>query len=667
MRTESSSASRTPWSAFAAAAIAIFCLASPAGAWSAAEEGAVSIHATSGYGGSVPAVQVDSAGNIYACGHFRTGNKSYDVDPNPAVTVNVSVTGLDSSVISKYSPSGNLLWYLVLDADDDDQVLDCALNAAGTHLAVSGEFKGTMNFPGSAADIASAGGFDAYLALIATTTSTTDTTAPSGVLWGKTLGGTAVDAGTGVGFGSSNEVYVGGHFKGEVDINWGTGSADNRTSAGSEDVFLTKFAVDGSLQWSKTWGGSSNDVANDLVIDSNDVYIGGYLANTEADYDPGDGTVMIGGDSGGQGGLDSWISKFNVSGDLQWAKNFGANGHDKIEGMSAVSGNVYATGYKKGLLGDWDTGPGTIQLGSDNSYDPFTIKLNSSGLTQWAISVGGPSVIEAGWGVTTDAAGNVYMAGYANGWMDFDPSAGDATMILNGADGWVAKYTSAGALSTGNAPLVANPPAGFQVVHGPVDGDQLQGYEAEVVLTTPLCAAGQWQFNRVGDGVAVRQYVVQDSALAASGLGIGAYIKANFTDGGSTVPHHNLLWVGSQIDHDGNTSSRAGVFKNLGWAGGVDASGDVAFKLDADGSFKWKKDSASSWLASTVDYDGSGGSATGDGVSYCDHSADGVTRDGDESGRCDGGCCPAGDVAAGAVDIDRCRTHVVSLRFSALS
>ena len=97
-------------SAFAAAAIAIFCLASPAGAWSAAEEGAVSIHATSSYSGSVPAVQVDSAGNIYACGHFRTGNGTGDVDPDPAVTNNLNVDGLASSVISKYNPSGNLLW-----------------------------------------------------------------------------------------------------------------------------------------------------------------------------------------------------------------------------------------------------------------------------------------------------------------------------------------------------------------------------------------------------------------------------------------------------------------------------------------------------------------------------------------------------------------------------
>ena len=161
-------------SAFAATAIAIFCLASPASAWSTSD-GAVSIHSTSGYGGSVPAVQVDSAGNIYACGYFRTANGSGDVDPNPAVTVNVTVTGLNSSVVSKYSPSGNLLWYVVLDADDDDQILDCALNDSGDYLAVAGKFKGTMNFPNEPA-IASAGGYDAYIALISTSTSTTSTT-----------------------------------------------------------------------------------------------------------------------------------------------------------------------------------------------------------------------------------------------------------------------------------------------------------------------------------------------------------------------------------------------------------------------------------------------------------------------------------------------------------
>ncbi|MEO2157474.1 MAG: SBBP repeat-containing protein, partial [Acidimicrobiales bacterium] len=380
--------------ALLAAFAAVFCLASPAGAWSFSE-GAVAIHSNSSKGGVVSAVQVDSAGNIYGCGHFKG---SGDVDPNPEVTVTASVSGANSSVISKYNPSGNLLWYLVLNADQDDMLLDCALSSGGDYLVVAGKFKGTMSFPGAPA-ITSGGGYDAYVALISTSTSTTSTTAPAGVVWGKTLGGAGTALATGVDFDSAGQIYVGGHFKDEVDINWGTGSADNQMSAGWEDVFLTKFAVDGSLQWSKTWGGSSNDIINSLAIDrsSNDIYVGGYLANISVDYDPGPGTVMIGGTQGNQ---DSWISKFNGAGDLQWAKSFGANGHDRIEGMDAASGFVYAAGYQYGTGGDWDTGSGTIQLGSGNSDDPFTIKLNSSGLTQWALSVGGPSSTEAGYNVT---------------------------------------------------------------------------------------------------------------------------------------------------------------------------------------------------------------------------------------------------------------------------
>jgi len=652
--------------------------ASPAGAWSTSE-GAVAIHSDSNNGGQVTATQVDSAGNIYACGHFRgTG----DVDPDPTATTNVTVTGTNSSVVSKYSPSGNLLWYVLLDADGDDQILDCSLNDAGTYLAVAGKFKGTMNFP-SEPNIASAGGWDAYVALISTSTSTTSTTAPNGVAFGKTLGGTGNDEATGVDFGGTS-IYVGGTFHDTADVDWKTTSTDNRTSAGDEDAFLSKFGGSGgTLKWTKTWGCDNDDMVLDVVVDrsSNDIYIGGWVddsKNVTCDYDPGAGTVMVGGDAGndwdGQGGQDSWISKFSPMGDLQWAKNFGSNGHDKLMGMHAASGYVYATGYQKGSAGDWDPGPGTIQLGSTN-FDPYTVKLDSSGVGQWAFAVGGASGAEMGmavttdssgnvyttgyytgtsdlesgsgttnftananhdvfllkhnssgvhqWakafpsggdatgnGVATDTSGNVYIAGYAYDWMDFDSSAGDATVFMNSTDGWVAKYTSAGALATGNAPLVENPPPGFQVVHGPVDGDQLQGFEAEVVLTTPLCDSGQWEFARTL-GYSTRHYVIQDSALTASGLGIGAYIKANYTDTGSTIPDHNLLWVaGSANDHDGNTSSRPEAFGNLGWAG-QDASGDVTFKLDADGSFKWKPVSETSWVASTVDYDGAGSSATG--------------------------------------------------------
>ncbi|MFP6570504.1 MAG: SBBP repeat-containing protein [Dehalococcoidia bacterium] len=649
---------------------------SPADAWSTSD-GAVLINSTSSSTGSVLDVHVDDSGNVYSCGYFRgTG----DVDPDPGTTENETATGLNSSLVTKYDSSGNRSWHVLLDADDNDQILDCTVSSDG-RVAVAGRFKGTMDFgsdnesPGTAD---STGDWDAYVALIE---------ADGTVAWGKSLGGTGDDQATGVDFGPTNKVYVTGYFSGTADIDFDPSTTTNVTSAGLQDVFFSKITPGGNVNWVKTWGGVNVDIPNDLAIDhsANRIYIGGYLGNNATDYDPGSGTVLIGGTSGGQGGYDSWISKFTPSGDLDWAKNFGSNDHDRIEGLAAdSSGNVYGTGYQKGTGGDWDTGLGTIQLGSSN-FDPYTIKLDSSGATQWAFAVGGSDSNDKGFGVTvdgsgnvyttghyrgtadldsgsgtsnftsnvsnkneafllkhnssgvhqwakvfpsgshaegrgvtTDGSGNVYISGYFQSWMDFDPSAGDATVISAGSsDGYVAKYSSGGVLASGNASLTANPPSGYEVVHGPANGSEMQGFEAEVVNTTPLCTSGQWQFNRPGDGIAVRHYVVETSALNASGLGIGAYIKSNFTSAGSTMPHHNLLWVGSQIDHDGNTSSRKGAFKNLGWNTGAFnfdvASGaqPVTFQIDSDGSFKWIKNGVSNWSASTIDYDGSGTAATG--------------------------------------------------------
>ncbi len=648
---------------------------SPVDAWSTSD-GAVLINSTSSSQGSVFDVEVDGSGNIYSCGKFG-GNG--DVDPNPGTTENETATGQNSSLVTKYNSSGNRLWHVLLDADDIDEALDCAVSSDG-RVAVAGRFKGTMDFDsdrGSLGTVASAGDWDAYVALIE---------ANGTVAWGKSLGGTGDDEARGVDFGPSNNVYVTGYFSDTADVDFDPSTTTNVTSKGWQDAFFGKITSGGTVNWVKTWGGINSDIPNDLVIDqsANRIYIGGYLGNNASDYDPGASTVLIGGTSGGQGGQDSWISKFTPTGELEWAKNFGSNQHDRIEGLAAdSSGNVYATGVQKGTGGNWDTGSGTIQLGS-SSNDPYTIKLNSEGVTQWAFAVGGsnnneglgvavdgsgnvyttgyyrgtadldsgsgtsnftsnisdknetfllkhnssgvhqwakvfPSGSHAqGNGVTTDGSGNVYISGAFKSWMDFDPSTGDATVFSAGnSDGFVARYSPEGVLASGNAPLTANPPSGYEVVHGPVNGGEMQGFEAEVINTTPLCSSGRWQFNRPGGGVAVRHYVVETSALNASGLGIGEYIKNNFTVGGSTKPHHNLLWVGSQIDHDGNTSSRMAAFKNLGWNTGAFnfdvASGaqPVTFQVDSDNSFRWIKNGVSSWSASTVDYDESGSAATG--------------------------------------------------------
>ena len=411
---------------------------SPVDAWSTSD-GAVLINSTSSSSGAVFDVQVDGSGNIYSCGYFRgTG----DVDPDPGTTENETATGLNSSLVTKYNSSGNRLWHVLLDADDNDQILDCAISSDG-RVAVAGRFKGTMDFDsdnGSLGTAASAGDWDAYVALIE---------ADGTVAWGKSLGGTGDDQATGVDFGPSNKVYVTGYFSDTADVDFDPSTTTNVTSAGWQDVFFGKITPGGTVNWVKTWGGVNNDIPNDLVIDqsANRIYIGGYLGNTASDYDPGSGTVLIGGTSGGQGGQDSWISKFTPMADLEWAKNFGSNGHDRIEGLAVdSSGNVYATGYQKGTAGDWDTGSGTIQLGSSN-FDPYSIKLDSNGATQWAFAVGGSDSHEKGFSLAVDGSGNVYTTGHYRGTSDLDSGSNTSNFtsnISNKNEVFLLKHNSAG-------------------------------------------------------------------------------------------------------------------------------------------------------------------------------------------------------------------------------
>ena len=90
------------------------------------------------------------------------------------------------------------------------------------------------------------------------------------------------------------------------------------------------------------------------------------------------------------------------------------------------------------------------------------------------------------------------------------------------------------------------------MISGPVCGDQMLGRPAEVVYRAPLCANGSWHFELSVQPsiqyIGVRQYVLNDAELAASGLGLGEYIASRYSTGAAegyanwTVPDYNLMW-----------------------------------------------------------------------------------------------------------------------------
>lgn len=238
----------------------------------------------------------------------------------------------------------------------------------------------------------------------------------------------------------NNNVYITGSLLGPADFDPGTGTTNLPTSF--FDAFISKMDASGNLVWAKTFGGTNSDVGNGISTDNNgNVYVTGQFYNS-GDFDPGAGTVNL--SSNGQ--YDMFISKFDINGDLVWAKSLGGTLFDRgTDVVADNAGNVYITGSFGGTV-DFDPGAGTTNITSTANQDIFLMKLDVNGDFMWANNFGNLGSNE-GTSLKLDENGNIYLCGYFGGTTDFDPGAGVATLngSINGTpDAFLAKYDADG-------------------------------------------------------------------------------------------------------------------------------------------------------------------------------------------------------------------------------
>lgn len=117
---------------------------------------------------------------------------------------------------------------------------------------------------------------------------------------------------------------------------------------------------------------------------------------------------------------------------FKWAERIGSQFED-ISFSTAIdaNANVYTTGSFKGTV-DFDPGPGVYNMTSSGNADIFIQKLDSSGNFISAIRIGGYS-FDIGRCIKLDGAGNIYIAGYFQSNVDFNPGPGTFNMISSGA------------------------------------------------------------------------------------------------------------------------------------------------------------------------------------------------------------------------------------------
>lgn len=91
------------------------------------------------------------------------------------------------------------------------------------------------------------------------------------------MGGTSSDAGLSLTLDSAANVYTIGWFGGTVDFDPGIPTY-NLSSAGQEDVFITKLDSSGAFKWAERMGGRYGDMGFDVVVDlTGNVYSIGYF------------------------------------------------------------------------------------------------------------------------------------------------------------------------------------------------------------------------------------------------------------------------------------------------------------------------------------------------------------------------------------------------------
>jgi hypothetical protein len=155
--------------------------------------------------------------------------------------------------------------------------------------------------------------------------------------------------------------------------------------AGYSDMYVVKLDSSGNVQWTKTIGGSKDDLALSIIQSSD----GGYV-------------VAGWTKSFGAGSLDMYVVKLDSSGNVQWTKTIG--------GGSSLFAVDYAFSIIQSSDGGYVVAGKTLSFGA-GGYDFYVVKLDSSGNVQWTKTIGGSDWDEAR-SIIQSSDGGYVVAGY---------------------------------------------------------------------------------------------------------------------------------------------------------------------------------------------------------------------------------------------------------------
>ncbi len=225
------------------------------------------------------------------------------------------------------------------------------------------------------------------------------------IVWSLTLGGSDFELGMDAVVLPDGDIVILGHTK--------STDGDVQENQGNYDVLLARVSSGGTLLWTRTYGGSQNETASDLLTTAD----GGFLVMASANSNDGDVT-------GAHGGQDMWVLKVNGNGDLLWQRTFGGSAFEL-----GILAQTTDAGYL--LCGSTFSGDGNIE-GHHGQRDLWLAQINEQGDLVWQRCLGGSSE-DQGWLRAELEDGSLVAFGYT------ESNDDDVSGNHGGRDLWVVK------------------------------------------------------------------------------------------------------------------------------------------------------------------------------------------------------------------------------------
>ena len=311
-------------------------------------------------------------------------------------------TGGQDVYVRRYAADGTEVWTRQFGTPSDDYFNALVSDGAGG-VYVAGNTTGTL--PGQT----SAGDYDAYVRRYA---------ADGTEVWTRQFGAPGYDSANTIVQDGAGGIYVAGSTYGTL----------GQTTAGGQDVYVRRYAADGTEVWTRQFGSSDSDLGYIIVQDgTGGVYVAGITFGTL----PGQTF---------EGNYDAYVRRYAADGTEVWTRQFGSSSTDVVNMMvQDGDGGVYVAGNTYGTLGQTTAG----------GQDAYVRRYAADGTEVWTRQFGAPkrpfphdpgSLFDSADALVSDGAGGVYVAGDTTGTLPGQTSTGDYYDF----DAYVRRYAADG-------------------------------------------------------------------------------------------------------------------------------------------------------------------------------------------------------------------------------